>query len=354
MFNPTRKLSQKAGLPPGTLAYTGKQQTEPVRITVMDYDQINLLEREIETIEECFHFKEQPTITWLHIEGVHQETIIDALGKHFGVHPLVLEDLINMGQRPKIEVYESYIFIVLRILWYDDKEAEVKDKQVGLIVGSNFVVSVLETTEDTFKEIRERIRSGQGRIRKMHSDYLAYALMDVTVDNYFVILEKLADQVELIEDELVTNPTPYTLQKIYRMKRTTMQIRKAVWPLREVVSKMERGESELFIEDTRAYLRDLYDHTIEVIEAVELLRETVSGMLDMYLSSTSHKMNEVMKVLTIIATIFIPITFIAGLYGMNFDRMPELQSQWGYPLTLAVMGLIVISMLVYFRWKKWF
>ena len=259
-----------------------------------------------------------------------------------------------MGQRPKMDAYENYIFIVLRMLCYDDENADVEDKQVGLIVGSDFVVSVLETGGDTFKEIRERIRSGQGRVRKMRADYLAYALMDVTVDNYFIILEKLADQIELIEEELVTNPTPHTLQKIYHMKRMMIRMRKSVWPLREVVSKMERGESDLFTEDTQIYLRDLYDHTLEVIEAVELLREMVSSMLDMYLSSISHKMNEVMKVLTIIATIFIPITFIAGIYGMNFDRMPELKSQWGYPIILTIMAMIVISMLVYFRRKKWF
>ena len=354
MLNLTRRLSKKAGLPPGTLAYMGKKQTEPVRTTVMDYDETNLLEQEIETIEECFPFKDQPSVTWIHIEGIHQENVIDAIGKHFGVHPLVLEDLINMGQRPKMEAYENYIFIVLRMLCYDDENADVEDKQVGLIVGSDFVVSVLETGGDTFKEIRERIRSGQGRVRKMRADYLVYALMDITVDNYFIILEKLADQIELIEEELVTNPTPHTLQKIYHMKRMMIRMRKSVWPLREVVSKMERGESDLFTEDTQIYLRDLYDHTLEVIEAVELLREMVSSMLDMYLSSISHKMNEVMKVLTIIATIFIPITFIASIYGMNFDRMPELKSQWGYPIILTIMAMIVISMLVYFRRKKWF
>jgi magnesium transporter len=258
-------------------------------MTVMDYDETNLLEQEIETIEECFPFKDQPSVTWIHIEGIHQENVIDAIGKHFGVHPLVLEDLINMGQRPKMEVYENYIFIVLRMLCYDDENADVEDKQVGLIVGSDFVVSVLETGGDTFKEIRERIRSGQGRVRKMRADYLVYALMDITVDNYFIILEKLADQIELIEEELVTNPTPHTLQKIYHMKRMMIRMRKSVWPLREVVSKMERGESDLFTQDTQIYLRDLYDHTLEVIEAVELLREMVSSMLDMYLSSISHK-----------------------------------------------------------------
>ena len=354
MLNLTRKLSKKAGIPPGTLVYTGENRMGPARITLMDYDETKLLEQEIETIEECVPFKESPTVTWIHIEGVHQEHIIGAIGSHFGVHPLVLEDLINMGQRPKMEVYENYIFVVLRMLSYDDKEIEIEDKQVGLIIGVNFVVSVLETADDTFKEIRKRIRNGQGRIRRMRADYLAYALMDVTVDNYFITLEKLADQVELIEKELVTNPTPDTLQKIYRTKRTMVRMRKAIWPLREVVGKMEHGESDLFTEDTEAYLRDLHDHTIVVIEAVVLLSEMVSGMLDMYLSSTSHKMNEVMKVLTIIATIFIPITFIAGIYGMNFDRMPELKSEWGYPIILAIMGAISISMLVYFRWRKWF
>jgi magnesium transporter len=348
-----KRRSKKSGLPPGTLVHIGEKKAERVKISIVDYDETQFQEKEAKTVEECFPFKDKPTVTWINIDGLHDVEIIEKIGKHFGLHPLLLEDILNTEQRPKMEDFESYIFIVLKMLYYEEEAHEIEAEQVSLILGSNFVLSFQEREGDVFKVIRDRIRNGKGRIRKAGADYLAYALVDAIVDHYFVILEKLGEKIESIEEELVTNPTPETLQTIHHLKREMIFLRKSVWPLREVISVLERGESTLIQESTGIYLRDLYDHTIQVIDSIETFRDMVSGMLDIYLSSISNKMNEVMKVLTIIATIFIPLTFIAGIYGMNFQYMPELGWRWGYPLVWLVMSAILITMLVYFKRKKW-
>ncbi len=344
---------KKAGLPPGTLVHVGERKIEKVKITIIDYGEAQFQEKEAKTVEECFPFKDEPTITWINIDGIHEVDIIEKIGNHFNIHPLLLEDICHTEQRPKMEDFEDYIFIVLKMLYYDEKENGVNAEQVSLILGSNYVISFQESEGDVFNPVRERIRSGKGRIRRMGSDYLAYALVDAIVDNYFITLEKIGEKIEDMEEELVTNPTPATLQTIHNLKRDMIFLRKSVWPLREVVSGLERGESALVHESTRIYLRDVYDHTIQVIDSIESLRDMVSGMLDVYLSSVSNKMNEVMKVLTIIATIFIPVTFVAGVYGMNFQYMPELAWRWSYPLILLLMVGIGISMVIYFRGKKW-
>ena len=348
-----KKTSKKVGLPPGALVHVGKEKTERVRITIIDYDEARFEEKDAKTAEECFSFKDKPTVTWINVDGVHQPEIVKKLGDYFGMHPLVLEDILNTDQRPKMEDFDKYIYIVLKMLAHDDKSNEIVAEQVSLILGLNFVISFQEKEGDVFNPIRERIRGDKGRVRKMGADYLAYTLTDAIVDNYFTILEKIVEKVEFLEGELVTNPRPETLQAIHNLKRELIFLRKSVWPLREVISGLERGESSLIKGTTRVYLRDVYDHTIQVIDTVETLRDMVSGMLDIYLSSVSNKMNEVMKVLTIIATIFIPLTFVAGIYGMNFLNMPELEWYWGYPLVLFVMVAISITMLFYFRRKKW-
>lgn len=349
-----KKSSKKAGLPPGSLVHIGERKTEKPRITIIDYDKAQFQEEEVENIEECFPFKDTPTVTWINIDGLHQIEIIEKMGRHFNLHSLVLEDIVNTGQRPKMEDFEDYIFIVLKMLYYDKEDDETRAEQVSLILGSNFVISFQEQGGDVFNPIRERIKATNGRIRKMGADYLAYTLMDTIVDNYFVILERLGERIEDIEEDLVMNPTLETLQEIHRLKREMVFLRKSIWPLREVVSGLERGESALIKEKTFIYLRDVYDHTIRVIETVETFRDMVSAIFDIYISSISNKMNEVMKVLTIIATIFIPLTFLAGIYGMNFRYMPELEWPWGYPVALIVMMAVGISMIVYFKRKKWF
>jgi len=353
MLKLIKKRSKKSGLPPGTLVHIGEKKAETSKITLMDYDEAHFQEKEVKTVEECFLFKEKPTMTWVNVDGLHQVEILEKLGECYGLHPLVLEDILNTDQRPKMEDYGEYLYIVLKALNYSDKNNEIETEQISLILGSNFVFSFQEREGDTFDPLRGRIRNGKGRIRKMGADYLAYALLDSIVDNYFIILEKLGEKIEFLEEELVTRPTPETLQTIHHLKRDLIFLRKAVWPLREVINGLERGESSLVKESTQFYLRDVYDHTIQTIDTIETYRDMVSGMLDIYLSSVSNRLNSVMKVLTIIATIFMPLTFIAGIYGMNFKYMPELEWRWGYPLIWLVIVGIGVWMLIYFRKKRW-
>ncbi|MFC1590249.1 magnesium/cobalt transporter CorA [Candidatus Omnitrophota bacterium] len=354
-----KRISKASGQIPGSLVHIGEKTSENTRISIIDFDEQRYEEKEISTIEECFAYRDSKSITWVNVDGIQNTSIIEKVGKHFDLHPLTLEDIVNTGHRPKLEDFEKYILIVLKMLYFDDKECEIKSEQVSLILGTNFVISFQEKEGDVFNSIRERIRNGKGRIRKMGADYLAYSLLDAVIDNYFLIVEKLGDSIEGMEEELVTNPTPKTLQAIHSLKGDTIFLRKSVWPLREVVNILERGESSLIKKTTRIYLRDIYDHTIQVIDSIETSRDMVSGMLDIYLSSISNRMNEVMKVLTIIATIFIPLTFIAGIYGMNFNteistlNMPELNWPYGYVFTWVVMGVIICLMLVYFKRKKW-
>jgi magnesium transporter len=353
MVKAIRKGSTKAGLPPGTLVHVGERKVEAARIIVIDYDEVNFQEKQVAAIEECFPFKATPTVTWINIDGLHQVDIIEKVGRQFELHPLVLEDILHTRQRPKLEDFDDYMYIVLKMLSYNDPKQEVEAEQVSLVLGSNFVISFQERTGDVFDQVRDRIRNSKGRIRKMGPDYLAYALVDAAVDNYFVILERLGETIESLEEQLVADPSQKTLQLIHSLKREMISLRKSVWPLRELISGLERSESPLIRETTGVYLRDVYDHTIQVIDTVESFRDMVSGMLDIYLSSISNRMNAVMKVLTIIATLFIPLTFIVGIYGMNFKYMPELEWHWGYPAILAVMGAVAVVMVIYFRRKKW-
>ena len=352
-----RNISRKVGLPPGTPVHVGDEKTEAVKITVMEYDEETIHEREVGRVEEGLPSVETKGVTWINIDGVHRVENIEAVGEHLGVHPLLLEDIVHTGQRPKMEDSGDTLFLVFKmILPGEDGEENVETlriEQVSLIVGPHFVVSFQEREGDVFDLIRERIRSGKGRIRKMGADYLAYALMDAVVDYYFVILERTGEQVEEIEDEVISDPTPETLDAIHRLKREMIFVRRSVWPLREVISGLEKSESPLIRKSTRIYIRDLYDHTIQVMDAVENFRDMAAGLLEIYLSSISNKMNTVMKMLTLIATIFIPLTFIAGVYGMNFEYMPELEWRWGYFVALAVMFVVGAGMGLFFRFRKW-
>ncbi|MBN2287924.1 MAG: magnesium/cobalt transporter CorA [Candidatus Glassbacteria bacterium] len=348
-----KKVSKKRGLSPGSLVLVGEKKKYEVEITLFDYDEGRLEEKELEEVEESFFCKDRDTTSWISLNGVHDLEIIEKLGGHFGFNPLVMEDIVNTDQRPKLEDYEGYLFIVLKALHYDRESDEVKAGQVSLVLGKNIVISFQENKTDLFDPVIERIRKGKGRLRRMGSDYLAYALIDAVVDNYFVVLEKLGDRLEDLETELINDPAEQTLQQIYRMKKEMLFMRKSIWPLREVVGGLQREEYELVDEKTIPFLRDAYDHTIQVIDTIETFRDILSGMLDMYLSSISNRMNSVMKVLTIIATIFIPLTFIAGIYGMNFENMPELHWAMGYPSILAVMLAVGLAMLLYFKRKSW-
>ena len=349
----SKKRSKKAGLPSETLVYTGEKKDEKIRIHVIDFDESNLQESDVDSVEACIPYKDKPTVTWINVDGVHNVALLEKLGDCFGLHRLVMEDIMNTDQRPKTEDFGDYLYIVLKML-SAGKNGDIVTEQLSLVLGKNFVLSFQEGIEgDVFPPIRERLRSGKGKIRKMGADYLAYSLLDAVVDNYFVILEKFGDKIESIETELIGSPTQNTVQRIYQLKREMIFLHNAVWPLREVVSSLSKHESPLIKESTAPYLRDLYDHVVHIIDSVDIYREMLSSMLDMYLSSVSNRLNEVMKVLTVISLIFMPLTFLAGVYGMNFKYMPELEWRYGYFYSLLVMLGIAGFMLFYFKRKKW-
>lgn len=345
------QYSEKAGLPPGEVVFVGEQKVEQPKIHAIQYNEKDVVESDIQNISEVSNFMSKSSVTWIDIAGLHQSELIEEIGEMFKLHPLVLEDIVHTSQRPKLEEFDDYIFLVLRMFYFQDKN--IIDEQVSLILGENYVITFQEQPGDIFDPIRERIRSRKFRITKSKSDYLAYSLIDAIVDNYFVILEELGDKVELIEEDLLLTPSQDTLQEIHSLKRKMISLRRSVWPLREVVNNLDRTESSLIKKTTKIFVRDVYDHTIQVIDTIENYRDILTGMLDIYLSSLSNRMNEVMKILTIIATIFIPLTFIAGVYGMNFTYMPELKWHWGYFGVWLVMIVIAIIMLFYFRKKKW-
>jgi len=349
-----KKSSKKAGLPPGTVVFVGERKVEEIRITIIDYDENEYAEREVKDIEECFPYKETPSISWINIDGLHQVDVIEKLGTHFVLHPLLQEDVVHTHQRPKFEEFEDHLFIVLRMFFFNEEENELKGEQISLIVGPNFLISFQEREGDVFDQVRERLRSGKGRIRKKGSDYLAYSLIDAVVDSYYNILETLGENIESLQEQLVIEPRQEYLQLIQHLKRDMLFFRKSVWPLREVMSGLAKSDSNLIKGDFLIYVRDVYDHVIQAVDTIETFRDMLSAMLDIYLSSVSNKMNEVMKVLTVIATIFIPMTFLAGVYGMNFKYMPELQWKYAYLFFWIVVLVVLIAMVVWFRRKRWF
>ncbi len=348
-----KRYSQKVGLPPGSLVYVGEERTEPVQITVTDYNETHFYEEKVQTIQECLHFRSPETVTWIHIEGIHETEIIEEIGAHFGVNLLVLEDLMSPTQLPKIEVYEDYVFIIVKNLDYDPTSLSVFREQIGLIIGENYVISLQEASGELFTPVRNRFQNTNGRLRQMRSDYLAYALIDVIVDHYFIALEQLSEAIQTVEEETIANPTSEVLKKINTLRKECFLLRRPLLPFRDVVDEVLDGEIRLLGQETHLYFRDVYDHLIQVIHTLETLRSTVSGLFDTYTSAVSHRMNEVMKVLTIVATFFIPLTFIAGIYGMNFKFMPELELPWGYPAALLVMVGVGLAMFIYFKMKKW-
>ncbi len=343
--------SKKAGLPPGTLVHVGEKRTERTTISVTDYDSKVLREKASVEVDDLLSFKDAPSISWIDVVGLHQIEVIERMGSIFGIHPLVLEDIVNTEQRPKMEDFQDYVFILLKMLFIE--EGGIRSEQVSLIVGDRFLFSFQEAEGDVFEPVRERIRRSKGRIRSEGADYLAYALLDAVVDNYFMVLEDLGEELEILEDEVAESPGKETSQAIHAMKREMILMRRSIWPLREVLGRLSRGETPLFKKSTAIYLRDVYDHTLQVMDIIEAFRDMISGMLEIYLSTLSNKMNEVMKVLTIIATIFIPLTLIAGIYGMNFDRMPELHWRFGYPAILLLMLAMASIMLLFFHRKGW-
>lgn len=353
------KRSGKTGLAPGSLIHIGAKKSEKVEITVIDYNSEVYNEKELKTIEEVYPYRDSPTASWININGLHETNILEKIGNHFGVHPLVLEDILNTNQRPKIDEFEDYIFVVLKMLTYNEQKQKIESEQISIIIGYNFVISFQEQSGDVFEPLRKRLTNEKSRIRKCGADYLAYAILDAIVDNYFIILEHLEERVDLLEDSLLKNPSQNTLHEINRIKREVIFLTRSIWPLREVIGTLSKGDSTLIDKNTLLYIRDVYDHIVQLIDTLENFKDLISQMLDIYLSSINNKMNEIIKVLTIIATVFMPLTFIVGLYGMNFNtetspwNMPELNWYWGYPFTLLTMAFIAIIMLFFFKKKKW-
>lgn len=348
-----KKRGRKTGAAPGTLVHIGEVQANDTQIKLIAYDKEALQEQNLQNATGCRPPESGQPTAWYNIDGLQNPDVIRTIGENFSLHPLVMEDILNTDHRPKIEVHDKYLHIVLKMLQYDEQSACTRIEQVSLIVGENYVLSFQERTGDVFDGVRARLRSGGVRIRHMGPDYLAYALIDAIVDNYFVLLEKLGDEIEVLEDELLNNPVPATLTHIHHFKREMLLLRKAIWPLREVLSSLSRDENVVMSSEIRVFLRDVYDHSIHIMDNIETLRDLLGGMLDLYVSRTSQRMNEIMKVLTIFASIFMPLTFIAGVYGMNFENMPELEWTWGYFATLFFMATVGIGLLAYFRWRKW-
>jgi magnesium transporter len=347
-----QKRSKKAGLSPGSLIHIGSRYAEESKITFTRYDETFFAEKEISSIADFRSEKDRQGITWINVDGLQDVKLFEDIGELFGVHPLVLEDILNTDQRPKMQDYGDYIYIVLKNFHGQDN-GNLLSEQVSIILGMNFILSFREKESGLFEPIREKIRNNKGRIRKEGADYLAHAIIDNIVDNYFVVLENLEEKIEYLEEDLVKRTTPSTLQAIHILKRELILLRKSLWPLREAVNALERSDSPLIKKSTGIYFKDIYDHIIAVIDTMETFRDMLSGMLDIYLSSISNRLNEVMKVLTIIATIFMPLTFLAGVYGMNFKYMPELEFRWGYFGVLGIMLVVALLMLMYFKKKKW-
>lgn len=353
MAQARKRVSRKAGLAPGTLVHIGERKEEQVRITVIDYDIDHCEQKTITQVKKVAPLKDTSTVTWINIDGLHDVKVIEDIGQHFDLHPLTLEDILHAGQRPKIELHEHYIYVVLRMLRYDNENQKILSEQVSMILADHYVLTFQESVGDVFDPVRDRIRETNSRLRKFGTDYLLYRLLDSIVDQYFVVLEKVGDQIETLQEHVSQDPDERILQQIHEMRRELIHLRRAIWPVRDLVSSFQRMETSLTQESLDVFINDLYDHIIRVIDTVESYREMISSLLDLYMSGISNKMNSVMKVLTIIATIFIPLTFIAGIYGMNFDYMPELHHRWAYPAVWGLMAIVTITMIAFFRRKKW-
>lgn len=345
------KKARPVGLPPGSLLYTGEAKTGKIRLSIIEYTEDKYIEKNDVSIQECVDHMDTPVMTWIQVYGVSDPQMIASIGKHFGLHALILEDILTTGQRSKMDIYQDQVFFVIRFLQY--KQKKLKDEQVSIVFGSNYLISFLESDEDIFKPVKERLHQENYRIRKQGSDYLAYTLLDIIVDYYFVVLEQEDINLDDLEEEIIHFPKSSVLQKIQSAKRDMIVLRKAIWPMRDIVNRFQHLESPLISATTQLYLRDVYDHIVQTIDIIESFRDVVAGMLDIYLSNINIRTNDIMKFLTIVSTIFVPLTFISSLYGMNFEFMPELHFRWAYPFILFIMANIAICMLLFFHRKKW-
>ena len=347
-----KKRSRKAGMPPGSLVHIGEQKIEVPRLTVFNFDEQGLEEKTLKDVAECLAYKDKGGMTWINIDGLHEPNLLEQLGAGFGLHPLMLEDIANTEQRPKLEDYGEYLYVVVKMLFRPGRT--ILTEQLSLVIGKNLLISFQERRSAVFNPICERLRNGKARARTLGADFLAYQLIDAVIDDYFVVLERLSDDVEALEERIISTPKSNELRDLHLLKKDMIQLRRSVTPLRDVISAMQRGNSPLIGDAVRMYLRDIYDHVVAAADAVEAMRDLLNSMLEIHMSNLNIRLNEVMKVLTIVTTLFIPATFIAGVYGMNFKHMPELDWSWGYPAALLLMAVAAGGMFLYFKRKKWF
>jgi len=352
------KTYHPPGTPPGTLTQDENPSTEEFKIRLIDFTSSHFTEKELATPDECLPYLDSESVTWIHLQGPIQVNDIKNIGDIFALHPLALEDTLNKGQRPKVQEYDDLLFVIMSMPIEYDKTVAIE--QVSIFLGENYVISFHAGSNDPFDPLRNRLRKKKGRIRQLKSDYLLYCILDLIIDQGYPILEGFGEEIETIEEELLKSSSkPATLAKIHRLRRELLLLRRNLWPQREVLNNLERDGYTLIQDGTLVYLRDCYDHTIQILEIIENYREMATSLIDIYLSTVSHRLNEIMRVLTMIATIFIPLTFVVGLYGMNFSHpdspwaMPELHSYYGYPAVLGLMIMIVVGMLFYFKRKKW-
>ncbi|MHA7734764.1 magnesium/cobalt transporter CorA [Nitrosopumilus sp. S6] len=346
-------LSDTIGQRPGALIHVGEKKVENVTINLIEYDAENINEVKNASFEQCLESKNKPNVSWIDVIGIHDPNIIKTFGDSFDLHPLHQSNIMNTELRPSIEVSDNHIMVMLKMPHYNTETGKLDLEQVSIIISEHHLLTFQETPDDFFDQIRKRLRDKSGSIRKLKSDYLAYAIIDAIIDSYFLVIEQVGDITENVEEELMKNPTAETMQTIQTLKRRMIALRKSIWPAREIVDALGREDTIFISDNTRTYLRDVYNHVIQVTDSIEGLRDVIGGMLDTYLSSVSNRMNEIMKTLTIVAAIFIPITFIAGIYGTNFSYVPELEWEGSYFAMLGAMSIIVMIMMIYFKKKKW-
>lgn len=348
------RRSKKSGMPPGALVHIGEPRSSSTTIRTLVFDETEiLLDSTGTTVPDISPSGAGSQVTWVHVLGSHDPQILEQIGQRAGIHPLVVEDILNTDQRPKIDAMDDYRFLVLKHLSYDTSTGSVHAEQVSLVLFDKLVISLQESDTDLFAQIRDRLVTGKGKLRKSGSEYLAYALVDNIVDGYFPVLDHVTDEIDDLEEVLLSRPTPSVLRQIHALRRELVWFRRNVAPVRELVSFLERDEDLAARSGTRIYWRDIYDHASQVLESVESYRDIVAEMLDIYLSGVSNRTNDIMKVLTIMSTIFIPLTFITSLYGMNFEFMPELSKPWAYPVVLTVMAVLAAIMVIWFKRKRW-
>lgn len=353
MTNTENFMSKKAGLPPGTLIHIGKKTEDQQRVTVFDYDPEKLTEFECNSIEEVFPYRDKKSVSWINIDGLHETQNIALLGKHFGIHPLVLEDILNTRMRPQLEEHDEFLFISLKMLGISSDQKSIITEQISFILGEQWIISFQEKQGDIFDGLRHRAKDTKRPLRKRGNDYLLYRLLDTIVDHYFFIIEHINEKIEQLDKRVLIDSTNEFIFEVQKLKTKIINFRKVITPLREILTSLKKDENEFFEESTLIYLSDVYDHVIQLQETVESQKESLTSLLELHTSLLGHKMNQIMKVLTIMASIFIPLTFVAGIYGMNFEYMPELSYRYGYFVVWGIMISIFTAMIIYFQRKKW-